>query len=280
MSLRAELEVPKRFENPPLVELIAELRWLPSGATDGTSGAPPDVMPLGFPVPMSLFGGTGDDLYMSFAALAGKHGYSQIERLMPPGITFPYQPACRYRRPPDPQLYQLGLGIFSANTTPPYTSWIDFRPVVETGVELMLEAHHVEWRPKSFNSVALRYIDGFTAQFTRGMSLGRFVSDILGIRVELPTALTRQIGKDGEVKPQLILNIPIRDGLQMDLRIGEGKINGMDAVIMDTAVRAAQSINASVQETMKALDAAHTVIHETFVELSASLHSIMKPLQD
>jgi uncharacterized protein (TIGR04255 family) len=266
----------KSFEMPPLVELIAELRWIPGGVKVAAND------PNGLEIQPSVFlNPRADELYMQFAGIIGAHGYTQIERLVPAGFpSMPFTPIYRYREggsPQGPTLYQLGLGIFSANTTPPYKSWTEFRPVVEQGVQALLRSLGKEGGG-TFSSVVLRYIDGFTPLFTGSLSMDRFLRDALGVTVVLPTALTSRIAQGSEIRPRLQVAIPLGAGMNMSMALGEGRANGQEAVIMDTSVSAGQPVPANLESVMVALDAARTIIHDTFIELTSKLHKIMKPI--
>ncbi len=115
------------FEKPPLIELIAELRWLPAGVPAGSENALQQQMPA------ALFAGLGrssEQLYMRFAGLMGARGFLHSERLIPVGFpTLPFQPVYRYSKAgtkPGEPVFQLGGGVFTAHVTPPYKSWMIF----------------------------------------------------------------------------------------------------------------------------------------------------------
>src|SRR5579862_288637 len=130
------------FRIPPLVELIAELRWPPAGAPGQTDGQQPAAVQI----PAALFAAFSrpDQMFMRFAGLIGAQGFVQSERLVPQGFPgLPFQPIYRYSRTgtkPGEPIFQLGPGVFSAHITPPYNSWDDFRPFLEMGISVLLEA--------------------------------------------------------------------------------------------------------------------------------------------
>lgn len=267
--------MPLTFTNPPLIELIAEVRWFP----DGVRIAPNDASSL--EVSTALLRQRGhDEFFMRFAGLASPKGYSQVERLVPPGFPFlPFQPVYRYRNesiPTGPRVYQLGVGIFSAHATPPYSSWQDFRPVVESGLDLLFGAFESEARPKQFAAVTLRYIDAFHEQFTQGKPIRQFLEENLGISVTLPSAITRHASHEASIRPHIDLFIPLKDSLQMTLKLADGQVLGKSAVIMDTSITQ-QPVESTASATMNAFEAAHAVIHSSFVELTRSFHGTMSP---
>ena len=225
-----------------------------------------------------------DEFYLRFAGLSGPKGYTQIERVVPSGFpNLPFQLVYRYREGGSsfgPSVYQLGLGIFSANTTPPYTSWTRFRPIVQTGLELLLAASDDAGRPKQFASVALRYIDGFDDRFSQGMPYGKFIESILGFRNKLPESIARHVSDDEKVRPHLDIFAPLKNGLQLNLKLADGQIRGRRAVIMETAVSTQRPVDASIDSTMNALDSAHEILHSSFMEMSKPLHEVMQPLEE
>jgi uncharacterized protein (TIGR04255 family) len=173
----------ERYRHPPLIELIAELRW----------GSPlPTTQPPG-----GFLLGTGlhEEFFMRFGSRAGALGYERVERLVPPGFpAVPFQAIYRFRKKEPEEgttVYQVGAGVFSANITPPYHSWREFRPVVEEGVRILLETRNPSEKEMPFTSASLRYIDAFGNKFTEGRSTGAFIRDVLGFVVEPPAAVLR-----------------------------------------------------------------------------------------
>jgi uncharacterized protein (TIGR04255 family) len=264
-----------RFGKPPLVELIVELRW----------AAPPIVLPAGGAagmLPGSVVASTGyEELFMRFGARAAAEGYSGFERLVPPGFPLvPFQPVYRYRKTtPEPgtTLYQLGVGLFSANITPPYKSWQAFRPIVEKGVAILLECREGSEKDSAFDMASLRYIDAFKPDLTQGRGAFRFLTEVLGFTVKLPEAIQRQTAPDVAIRPVLQFSIPLKTGLLMNLNVGEGTADGQEAVITDTSVLAGKEVPAGLATVMIALDSAHDAIHETFLGITQNIYELMEP---
>lgn len=130
----------ERFKHPPLVELIAELRWGSGG------GVLPSAQSQGVRPILLALSGQHEEFFMRFGSKAGALGYDLVERVMPQGFSaMPFQIVYRFRKKLQEQgttLYQVGAGVFSANSTPPYRFWNDFRPVLEQGVKLLLETRN------------------------------------------------------------------------------------------------------------------------------------------
>ena len=272
----ALVRMPTTFKNAPLVELIAELRWNPPmGDSAGQQAA------AGIAVHLDT-SGQYETLYMQFGAIVATRGFNRFERVVPPGFpAIGYSPVYRYRKGTSEAggaLYQLGVGIFTANITPPYNSWEAFRPIVQEGVESLLDA--LERTPgmnKDFHGLSLRYIDAFKENLTGGRTANSFLPDVLQVRLSLPGALTRACTDMAGVKPTLQLQIPIQLGT-MHLNLGDGKVAGEDAIIMDTIARSTRQLSSSnVKTIMAEFDAAHDVVHQVFFDLTAGLHKMMGP---
>jgi uncharacterized protein (TIGR04255 family) len=254
-----------------VVELIAELRWgSPLPATQSRNVI---VLP----------GGTHEEFFMRFGSRVGVFGYEQVERIVPPGFpALPFQAIYRFRKKAPEQgttLYQVGIGVFSANITPPYHSWEQFRPVVEEGVRILLETRNATEKELPFSSASLRYIDAFGKQFTEGRSPAVFIRDVLEFKVQLPAAMCDEVAQSAEVRPSIQLQIPLKSGQQMSLALGEGSVGGEEAVVMDLTVSSEGSISPNISDTMALFHSAHDVCHRVFVGTTKKLSHIMQPVE-
>jgi len=266
------------FEKQPLIELIAELRWLPVGIPAGNENAPQ------LQIPAALFTAlrhSSEQLYMRFAGLVGAKGFLHSERLMPqgfPGLLF--QPVYRYSRSgtkPGEPVFQLGAGAFSAHITPPYKLWSDFRPFVETGVTALLEARGGPEHDFPFTNATVRYLDCFTDRFLKGMSSGAFLSEVLGLEVKPPGAISKHLAPGKEITPAIQLSVPLADERQMDISLSNGQTPIGAGLIMNSSVSASHPLPPDGGRVMQFLDGSHQVISDMFVELTTKLHPLMEP---
>jgi uncharacterized protein (TIGR04255 family) len=260
--------VSERYRYPPLVELIAELRW----------GSP---LPSAQSRNVVLLAGTHEEFFMRFGSRVGALGYEQVERLVPPGFpALPFQAIYRFRKKTAEQgttLYQVGTGVFSANITPPYHSWEKFRPVVEEGVRILLDTRNPAEKELPFTSTTLRYIDAFGKQFTEGRSPAVFIRDVLGFELQPPAAVCDEVAPSAEIRPSIQLQIPLKSGgQQMSLALGEGSVGGEEAVVMDLTVSSEGSISPSMSEIMTIFHSAHEVCHRVFIGTTRQLSHIMQ----
>lgn len=266
------------FSKPPLVELIAELRWgapamvLPiSGGTGGISSGP-------IPVTIS---NRAEELFMRFGSKVAEEGFSRFERVVPSGFPLmPFQPVYRYRKAAaanETSLYQLGPGLFTANITPPYQSWEHFRPVVEAGVAKLLESRDEAEKDEPFGAVLLRYIDAFGPEFTQGLSVFDFLTQKLGFVIALPGEISALADPSQPIQPTLQFGIRLGNSLFMNIAAGEGNVDGRPALILDTTVSTTKALSCNLDEVMHAFDEAHGVIRKTFIGITKSIENLMEP---
>src|ERR1700721_188505 len=174
------------YKKAPLVELIAELRWLPVGAAPQQPGTVQFVFANDAKVE-EFFMRLGGELYQS--------GFRRSERLVPSGFPIVFgQPAIRFRSDEAVKksvLYQAGSSIFSVHAIPPYRSWDNFLPAVKNGVEALLKTRGDGQEQAPFTQLSLRYLDFFGEELMGGRSLDKFISEVMGFNLTLPEALTK-----------------------------------------------------------------------------------------
>ena len=228
------------FSNPPLVELIAELRWMPGTATPSVLPQPQgggqllQALTIQFPLTLSY----QEESFSRFSNQVAERGFGTSERLLPVGFPLlPFTVVYRFRKTASGGnfLYQIGPGLFSANALPPYRDWDSFRPIVREGIQALLESRHpTENVP--FAAVILRYIDLFSEEFTEGKRSFRFLNEVLGVKLELPNILNGQVSDINLVQAGLQLSMPLRNGLAMNINLQDGAAAGKAGILMSTEV--------------------------------------------
>jgi uncharacterized protein (TIGR04255 family) len=170
-----------QFRNPPILELVAEVRWNTSGAqtvvavqpgvqfTMGSNGSP-DLEPF-----FARFGTAMNDL-----------NYRNSERLVPVG--FPInagQPVYRYRSSDEPDIIvQAGWGVATVNGLPHYGSWEVFAPKLRKVLEALIACRAPGEADADFYAASVRYINGFGPGFLGGSTAASFTRDVLGFQVQ------------------------------------------------------------------------------------------------
>jgi uncharacterized protein (TIGR04255 family) len=258
------------------VELIAELRWdfgrtLPPGQGQGLAGL------------FLALSGQQEEFFMRFGLKAGAVGFDLVERVVPHGFpAMPFQVIYRFRKKGQEHgttLYQVGAGVFSANTTPPYRFWADFKPILEQGIRLLLESRNPSEKQMPFTGASLRYINAFGSKFTEGYPTPTFIRDVLGFAVNVPASVQDEIAPDNEAKPSLQLVIPLKSGQQMNLALSEALVSGEQAILMDLTVYAQTQTSPTEADLMAVFETAHEVAHRIFVGTTKKLHNKMELLQ-
>ncbi|WP_371763810.1 TIGR04255 family protein [Massilia sp.] len=260
----------EHLANAPLVEIIAELRWSPK--LEGAVTAGPNL-PSIFPTnPVGL-----DEFITQFAA-GVPSAYSDNERLVPPNFPLMmHQPVYRLRQRAQAKtasMFQVGAGFFSANATPPYESWEDFRNVVRDGVTSLLSARSRQEHDLPF-AITLRYIDAFNQRHTEGRTLAKFINEVLGITLTLPVGLTQHLMPDSEPKPTLQCQIPMSKGMVMSFSVGEGIVNGQSVILTDTSVSTALDVPSNIDAVMETLEFAHQSVSASFKAMTKPIHHLM-----
>jgi uncharacterized protein (TIGR04255 family) len=261
------------FAKAPLIEIIAELRWIPPRL------AIPQTQPLLAPIPL-IGDAKQEEFLMRVYGEFKNLGFNSPERLAPPGfVMLLYQPVYRFRRVPDPSpvLYQVGAGIFSAHGLPPYKSWDVFSPEAERGIDALLKARDPNDPDLRFSRISLRYIDAFNQELTKGRDEVGFIKDVLGIAIELPANIVNLVERGGSPKFEIRIALPVGGGMMMNLNLSERTVNNAPSIIMDTTVSRDTDLSGDVKETMAVLHAAHEIVHKAFLELTKPIHEIMQP---
>jgi uncharacterized protein (TIGR04255 family) len=262
------------YENPPLIELIAELQWSPPTA-QFLSQVMPGV-PIQLPVEMAV---AAEQFYNAFAIKVDELGFRNSERLVPSGASFPGQVAIRYRKSAGaPPLIQVGVGVFTMNGLPPtYTHWGEFSPMLKDGLAALLDARSAEMGDDPFASLSLRYINAFGAEYWAESSPEAFITDVLGFNFEIPRALTDRRKAAAPISPSLQLRIPMNDGSTVALVVAEGQAGETPAVIVDTTVLSAD-VPGDLDSLVSRFESAHSVVSELFESMTADVADIMRPI--
>ncbi|QDQ85801.1 TIGR04255 family protein [Paraburkholderia megapolitana] len=267
-----------KFENAPLIELVAELRWgAPAVVPLSAIASPP------FATAHANLNTELDTFVDQFGRNIAGAGYVLTERLLPLGVSYiPFQPSHRFRRADASEgtsLFSLGVGIFSANITPPYKTWESFRPIVKLGVEALLKSRSEDATKLPFVTVSLRYLNAFHSNLTRGQSAMEFM-ETLGIRFSLPESLQARVDKSRAIKPMLLLSVPISGNRVMNMNVGDAVLNGQSAVLMDNVVASKEPVDPTVDAVMAEFDAAREVIHDVFVQSTKPIVDLLAPTKD
>jgi hypothetical protein len=139
-----------------------------------------------------------------------------------------------------------------------------------------LESRNEADRNQPFSELRLRYFDSFGEKLTRGKSVTEFWTQDLGIRLELPHAIMKYCSNPVGVKPSISVSVPIKAGT-LEIKIADGWVRNAPGLIMDTMVICNGPFPSQKETLLKVLNESHAIIHESFFEMTKSLHDLMEP---
>ena len=256
------------FQNAPLVEIVAELRWrIQKPAVADQAGNP-------IQLPIAPIDDTVTALFHRTTTAVAKHGFDRLEQLLPPGLPMPVSlPVYRCRRTDEvPVLIQIGPGMFSVNALPPYKSWKEFHPHLEGGIEGLLEA----LADKPELTVSLRYIDAFRHELTSSRDAKAFATEVLGFRLGLPPSLQARLTEGSQARMSFQVTLPV-PGMSLTITVSDGQLGTDSVVLMNTDVRLEKALPSDNQAILSALDEAHDLIHGTFLDMTQPIRDQLQP---
>lgn len=260
--------------SPPLLELIAEVRW---DVSDGSTsvGVP------GAPVQFQVVTADHEPFLQRFGDACRRLGFTYTERLLPPGMpSMPGQPAYKFSQGQESIIVQAGAGLVTVHALPPYKSWLDFSPFVEKVLRAVVDARQ-EGAGATFAAVSVRYIDAFGERFLRGSNPAAFAQDVLGFRLETPTAISSSRDESRPTRLALSYGYGTPDGLNAQITVSEAIVqDGEVALVLDMTVGAEGHVSAEMETTMDVLNRSRAVIHNVFIESTQTLHDVMIPQSD
>ncbi|WIE53441.1 TIGR04255 family protein [Curtobacterium sp. MCBD17_003] len=260
------------FRNPPLLELVADLRWdVPSSPQPLAA-----IGPLGT-VPVQVALNAQEPLLDEFRAACQELGFTYVERLVPVGMPLmPGQHLFRFRRTTDNLIVQAGPGVVSVHALPPYESWAGFSPEVKKVVAALttvLRGYNNEF----FREVSVRYLDAFGRRFLGEASPSDFAQQTLGFKLHLPGSVEDERDASSATQLAFTYSFSTRDALAVTIALSEGLINNEVSLIWDTAVRSGSAVASESEKVMEVFARAHDVIHAIFVDSTQSIRELMEP---
>ncbi len=246
----------KHLENPPLVEVLLELRWKlrqPEGAGFPVDPAYPIVVGLLYEQVKADFPFV-EDLAQS--------------RLSPEMLQ--YSIAHRFRAGPDCwPLVQIGPGIASLNFTTSY-SWPDFESSAKQFIERLTRAYEVAAdTPPLFEQVMLRYINAVDLGSMQ-VDLQSFLREQLHIALALPTpgAVRSEATAPSDLRLQVVYPAEPLSGLAI-LNLGTGRRQGQLALLWDLSVVWTEAEGLDLARFVEWVADAHQLIENWFFTLIA-----------
>jgi len=265
------------FAKAPLIELIAELRWIPQGSTPVPSGSP--VQQAGAPG-IFVGGAKQEEFYNQLGRQLYHLGFDRSQRLLPMGMPFSLHEAVyRFQSEKEAQvsvLYQVGFGIFSVHAIPPYRSWAQFLPFVSKGIEILLKTRLEDDQSRPFCQTSLRYIDFFNQDLMGDRSMSSFATDVLKISPRLPAPILK-VAASNELRSfftKAVIPVGIGD---LTLNIGDGQFNNQPGILLDTMISTTKETEPESTPIMNVYNSAYAIIHNLFFEMTRPIHDLMEP---
>ncbi|PTT99935.1 hypothetical protein DBR45_25345 [Pseudomonas sp. HMWF031] len=262
------------FQNAPLIEVIAELRW---GA--GFSFPPQLVAGLqGQQININMEASQHEEFFMNFGAECGARGLQRAERIVPQGFPMlPGQVVYRFRSNERSQhnLLQVGPGVFTVNALPPYESWVSFQDFMSKGLDALLSSRPENEATTSFSSVNIRFINGFGSEYFENTSKIAFLKS-LGFDLKVPSELEKIYQGDESTFFNMNYVTNLKSGAKLQINIGEGARDGLPIQVIELGCTH-ENISPNKQELLDALNDSHNIIEKIFMDMTKPIHDAMKP---
>jgi len=260
-----------QLSKAPIVELIAEMHWLPI-TSDGSN------------IAADMFVMTGpaeEDFYEGFRRSLKEFGFDKVERLQPPGFPIGIHTAIykhtRLIDSPSGVVVQIGPGLLSIHALPPYKDWTSFRPTIEQALMALITARPRKARSQVFTRVLLRYINVFDANLMGGLTMLQFIRDVLKIGVSLPEVLKSETQDSESVTLTVSVQMRTKDQRDLTLSVGPKPNSGDEnSVVLDTFVATCSHTAWNADSVVESLDSSHESINRLFFGLTSPILSLMQ----
>ncbi len=239
-----------KLQNPPLIEVIFEMRW---DLREREGGVRSDPHAKIFPGKLS-------------SALGEEYPvYEELPTSDIPDEISGYIVQHRFRRAENSwPLVQVGPGIITLNDTESY-EWQDFCHRIEA----VLDALFQEYPDKSLlttNMITLRYLDAYPFDFEEG-NIVEFLSAKLGVQNQITPALFETTGVspvpiDIDLKYSFLSQRPPG---YLHVGFSRGTVKGRDSLIGETIVRSLEAGEPGTKdEIISWVLEAHALAHTWF----------------
>lgn len=257
------------YENPPLVEVIAELHW-------------------NLKQVQSLPNAKIDPFYeifeTDFVEKSVRNSLNDIQEIIPAEVPLELianQPRRRLRSKENEwPLVQIGPGIMTCNIVPPYEGWRDFEPFLAAQVRRLFETYPLSDKTLEIRKLHLRYIDGFDERFGF-RSFAEFAESMLGVPIPLKQSFIDQNVQEGTDFSYLLQsNFDCAEPIDTKglLKLVPGKLGENDALIMEMHcerhIRKGSEL--AIERILEWFNRAHYSLKQQFESLiSDDLRSLM-----
>jgi uncharacterized protein (TIGR04255 family) len=242
--------------NPPLIEVIFELRW-ELESLQPREGAPVLMRDPSYPV---MYGRLYERLKKDFPIT------EDLPSVQAHPETAPYVPRHRMRKGKNEYpLIQVGPGIVTINETKNY-SWSKFCALVEKVVSSLLDLYPEQSAPMNFMKAEVRYVNGIRFDLARENPLS-FLAEKLHTKIELSPEM--YVLNNLSERPNgvgLNLSYVIEKPMgNLSLGINMGQFEGKPTFIQQTLIQSFGELVPSDSEGISLwLEESHTVAENCF----------------
>ena len=251
------------YKNPPLVEVIAEVHW----ALNKLQIAPEAKIDVFY-----------ERFVTEFQNKLSMRQFTHSQELIPPTIPIeilPHQPRKRIRQAENEwPIVQVGPGIITANTIPPYEGWDKFKSFLYSVIGELYESYPAASQNLRIEKLHLRYIDGFDCRFDF-TQYAEFAKQMLNIHPPISkdlfgSHLKKNSDIDYVIEARFQNAIP--DGSSGRLKVSPGKIGTSDALIMELHCESlfANAECIALCSVTRWFEEAHQCLHDQF-------HTLVSP---
>lgn len=172
--------------------------------------------------------------------------------------------------------FDLDVDRFRIDMTKPdnYSNWDSFASVIESGIDILLQALNKTVGATCFDSVSIRYDDWFPTEIT-GRDSSHFIRDVLGFSIALPDRIDEGFPSKGDESVQAYVNRHLAGcGLDATIKVADmTRIAGRHAdpsragVALMMQISNRSSIDTDLRSVMDSLSEEHDIAHRMFFTL-------------
>lgn len=246
--------------NPPLIEVIFELRW-EIESQQMPEGTPPGAfVPMRDPAYPMMYGRLYERLKKDFPFT------EDLPSTQSHPETTPYVPRHRMRKEKNGHpLVQVGPGIITVNQAKRY-SWKEFHAITSRVIEAILDLYPESALPMNFIKAEVRYVNGIRFDLARENPL-LFLAEKLHTKIELPPEIYTLNGLNE--RPNAVgLNLAYaleKPMGNLSLALNLGQFEGKPTFIQQTLIQSfGELVPSDVEGLSTWLEESHTVAENCF----------------
>ncbi len=259
------------FRQPPLVEVVIDLRWMAGPSTIQAASASPAV----------IIGGAEDTYFEMLQAGLARHGFTRSERLVPLGVPLQSQQvAYRWKQErPFSTVVSAGSGLLAVSARPPYAGWHWFANAVRWLPDLLRESLPEAEQVRGLSRVSLGYINAFDDRLRQGKTPTEFIRDVLGFNAALPPAYAH-LGTGSNVDAfSLSTELSTDQGMVVSTSVAQAMHAGSPAAFLALGARTPDGEVVPHGDVLPRLDELHERLDDLFRQMTVAVQELMEPFE-